>query len=156
MRRPCIHRAFQIRDSSGLVGYLTGHGRWQDAVRPTSAPTLFALVCGPIPPNPAELLSSERMRDLLSEATKDYEFVVLDSPPLLNVADGRILATLVDGAVLTVKGGETARDLARRAQDHIRDVGGNLIGVVLNDLDVRTGDYYYYRYDYYGRSREEA
>jgi Mrp family chromosome partitioning ATPase len=96
------------------------------------------------------------MRDLLSEATKDYEFVVLDSPPLLNVADGRILATLVDGAVLTVKGGETARDLARRAQDHIRDVGGNLIGVVLNDLDVRTGDYYYYRYDYYGRSREEA
>ena len=78
---------------------------------------------------------------------------MVDSPPLLNVADSRILATLVEGIVLVVKGGETPRELAQRAGAYARDVGANLIGVVLNNLDLRGGDDYYYRYyhyNYYG------
>ena len=106
----------------------------------------------PVPPNPAELLSSERMRTLLGEAKAEYQFVVVDSPPLLNVADSRILATMVEGVVLVVKGGVTPRELAQRAQAYARDVGANLIGVVLNNLDIRgSDDYYrYYHYNYYG------
>jgi Mrp family chromosome partitioning ATPase len=89
------------------------------------------------------------------EALTEYQFVLLDSPPVLNVADRRILASLMEGVVLVVKGGATPRDLIQRANAHARDVGGNVIGVDLNNLDVRSEDSYYYRYcryDYYGHS----
>jgi len=153
MRRPSVRKAFHLDNSLGLVSCLTGQQDWRAAVRPSGLANLDALVCGPVPPNPAELLSSERMRLLLSEARAEYQFVVIDSPPLLNVADSRILATLVEGVVLVVKGGATPRELAQRAGAYARDVGANLIGVVLNNLDVRSDDSYYYRYyhyDYYG------
>ena len=152
MRRPSVRKVFQIDNGPGLVSYLTGQQDWRAAVQPTGQAGLDALLCGPVPPNPAELLSSERMRTLLGEAKAEYQFVVVDSPPLLNVADSRILATMVEGVVLVVKGGVTPRELAQRAQAYARDVGANLIGVVLNNLDVRgSDDYYrYYHYNYYG------
>jgi len=160
MRRPSIRKVFEMPDTLGLVSYLTGQQEWRAAVCTTGLANLEALVCGPVPPNPAELLSSERMRMLLTEAKQEYDFVVLDSPPLLNVADSRILATLAEGVVLVVKGGATPRELAQRAQSYARNVGANVIGAVLNNLDVRTGEnYYYYHYDYYGSesgSRGEA
>jgi len=157
MRRPSVRKVFQIENGLGLVSYLTGQQDWRAAVQPTGQAGLDALLCGPVPPNPAELLSSERMRTLLGEAKAEYQFVVVDSPPLLNVADSRILATMVEGVVLVVKGGVTPRELAQRAQGYARDVGANLIGVVLNNLDVRgSDDYYrYYHYNYYG-SEEHA
>jgi len=89
------------------------------------------------------------MHTLIREAMVDYQFVLVDAPPLLNVADGRILATLVEGAILVVKGGSTSRDLALQAQLHVRDVGAHLIGVVLNDIDLRHNGYYY-GYSQYG------
>ena len=156
MRRPCIRKALGLPKSLGLVSFLTGQQDWRTAVCPAGVPHLDALVCGPLPPNPAELLSSERMRTLLQEAAQEYQFVLVDSPPLLNVADSRILATLVDGLVLVVRGGVTPRELAQRAQSYARDVGANLIGVVLNNLDVRGGDDYYYRYYHYNYYSSEA
>jgi Mrp family chromosome partitioning ATPase len=89
---------------------------------------------------------------------EEYQFVLVDAPPLLNVADGRILATMVEGAILVVKGGFTPRELAQQAQLHIRDVGAHLIGVVLNDVDVRQNGYYkgYYRYGSYGENATSA
>lgn len=157
MRRPSVRKAFDLDNSLGLVSYLTGQQDWRAAVRPTGLESLDALVCGPVPPNPAELLSSERMRTLLSEAKAEYHFVVVDSPPLLNVADSRILATLVEGVVLVVKGGATPRELAHRAGAYARDVGANLIGVVLNNLNLRGGDdyYRYYHYNYYGSDEHQ-
>jgi capsular exopolysaccharide synthesis family protein len=155
MRRPCVHKLFDIEDhSGGLVTYLTGEKEWQHLVRPTGITDLDCLVCGPVPPNPSELLSSERMQTLIREAMVEYQFVLIDAPPLLNVADGRILATMVEGAILVVKGGFTPRELAQQAQLHIRDVGAHLIGVVLNDVDVRHNGYYngYYRYGGYDES----
>jgi capsular exopolysaccharide synthesis family protein len=157
MRNPCVHKVFEIKDKPGLVTYLTSQQDWKAMVRPVGLAGLDALVSGPVPPNPTELLSSERMRTLVREATADYNFVVLDSPPLLYVADSRILATLVEGVLLVVQVGATPCDLVQRAQFQLRDVGANVIGVVLNKLDVRADDYYYYRYyryDYYG-SKEE-
>jgi succinoglycan biosynthesis transport protein ExoP len=155
MRRPCVHKLFDIEDrSEGLVTCLTGDQAWRQLVRPTGMADLSCLVCGPVPPNPSELLSSDRMQMLIREAMVDYDFVLVDAPPLLNVADGRILATMVEGAILVVKGGFTPRELAQQAQLHIRDVGAHLIGVVLNDVDVRLNGYYkaYYKYGGYGET----
>ncbi len=150
MRRPDIYKLFD-RDNAGLVSHLTGQQQWRAMVHPTGLGGLDALFCGPVPPNPAELLSSEQMRTLVREAAAEYKFVVLDSAPLLNVADSRILARLVEGVILVVKGAATPRELVQRAESYARDVGGNVIGIVVNNLDVRNSDYYYqyYRSDYY-------
>jgi polysaccharide biosynthesis transport protein len=147
MRRPSLHDVFSVPASSGLVNYLTGTDGWLGLVRPGGPAGLDCLVCGPIPPNPSELLSSGRMQALVDEAMTAYDFVLLDSPPLLNVADGRILITLAEGTILVVRGGTTPRDLVHRACAHTCGVGGRLIGVVLNDLDLRRDGYY--SYDYY-------
>jgi polysaccharide biosynthesis transport protein len=153
MRRPCVHKLFNIEDhSGGLVTFLTGEEGWSHLVRPTGIVNLDCLVCGPVPPNPSELLSSDRMQRLILEAMDHYQFVLIDAPPLLNVTDGRILATMVEGTILVVRGGFTPQELAQQAQFHVRDVGAHLIGVVLNDVDVRHNGYYqsYYRYGSYG------
>jgi polysaccharide biosynthesis transport protein len=155
LRRPSVHRAFQIRDSLGVVSYLTGQPDWRPAVVKTTLPGLEVLVAGPVPPNPAELLSSDRMQKLIQEALEEYKFVVVDSPPLLNVADSRILATLVEGVVLVVKGGETPRELARRAQACAFEVGARIIGAVLNNVDMHREEYSYYR-SYSYEAREDA
>ena len=115
LRRPSVRKALELENSLGLVSYLTGQQEWRAAVRATGIGNLDALVCGLLP-NPAELLSSERMRTLLDEAREEYQFVLVDSPPLLNVSDARILARLTEGMILVVKGGETPRELALRAQ----------------------------------------
>jgi capsular exopolysaccharide synthesis family protein len=159
MRRPCVHKLFEIHDhSAGLVNYLTGAEEWRRLVRPTGIADLDCLACGPVPPNPSELLSSDRMQVLIREAMTEYQFVLIDAPPLLNVADGRILATMVDGAILVVKSGFTPRELAQQAQMHVRDVGAHLIGVVLNDVDVRHNGYYhrYHHYGAYGDRNDQA
>jgi polysaccharide biosynthesis transport protein len=159
LRRPCVHKLFDIEDhSGGLVTYLTGAEEWRGLVQSTSIANLDCLVCGPVPPNPSELLSSDRMQTLIREGMEEYQFVLVDAPPLLNVADGRILATMVEGAILVVKGGFTPRELAQQAQLHVRDVGAHLIGVVLNDVDVRHNGYYhgYYRYGSHNESHEST
>ncbi len=143
MRRPSIQKYFPQRGSR-LSSYLAGQGAWQQMVFPTSVRGLSVLHCGPIPENPSELLSSDRMRALLQESMATYRFVILDSPPLLNRADSRILGSLVGAAILVVKGGETPRQVVQYAESQARSVGTNLIGVVLNNIDSSMNDYSYY------------
>jgi capsular exopolysaccharide synthesis family protein len=150
MRRPSQHRLFGLENDRGLVNFLTGQQDWRAVVRATPVESLDCLPCGPVPPNPAELLSSERMRKLLAEARGEYSFVVVDSPPLLSVADGRILATLVQGVILVVRGGVTPREMVQRAHGSVRTVGASVIGLVLNAVDIRGDDYYTYHYYQYG------
>ena len=153
LRRPSVHKLLNIENRSvGVVTFLTGQEEWTSLIRATATRGLDSLLCGPVPPNPSELLSSDRMQVLIQEAMAEYNFVLLDSPPLLNVADGRILTTLVEGAILVVKAGSTPRELVHRAHLSVRDVGARLIGVILNNVDMRQGGYYgsYYRYHEYG------
>jgi capsular exopolysaccharide synthesis family protein len=145
MRRPNLQNHFPQRGSQ-LSGYLAGEGAWQDMVYHTAVRGLYVLLCGPLPVNPAELLSSERMRTLIREATGEYNFVILDSPPLLNVADTRILASTVDATILVVKGGDTPRQVVQYAESQARAAGANLIGVVLNNLDIHSGGDFHYAY----------
>jgi len=152
LRRPNIHKVFHAQPGLGLASYLAGHQNWRDVVLPTLIPGLDIIPCGPLPPNPAELLFSERARTLLCEAAKQYTTVVVDSAPVLNVADSRVLSVFVDGVVLVVRGHVTPRELVQRAQAQIADAGGNIIGVLLNSVDVHGLDYYSYgkyRYDTY-------
>jgi len=144
LRVPSLHKLFDISGSLGLVSYLTGQHDWRTAVRPSGSPGLDVLVCGPVPPNPSELLSSQRMGTLLRSATAEYRFIILDSAPMLALADSRILAPLVKGVLLVVKCGTTSREHLQHAQSGIRSVDGNLIGVVLNNVDIRTDGYYNY------------
>lgn len=143
MRRPSIQRYFPQRGSR-LSAYLGGQGAWQEMVYPTSINRLYVLHCGPVPENPSELLSSDRMRALIQESMATYRFVILDSPPLLNRADSRILGSMVGATILVVKGGETPRQVVQYAESQARAVGTNLIGVVLNNLDASLSDYSYY------------
>lgn len=145
MRQPSIHDFFHVPDAPGLANYLAGDEEWRNLIRATGSKGLDCLTGGPEPPDPTELLSSERMQTLMREAMGDYNFVLVDSPPLLNVTDGRILTTVVDGAVFVIKGGATARELVQRAQVCVAEVGAHLIGAVLNDLDPRHADCYHAR-----------
>ena len=151
LRRPSIHKAFQIDPGPGLVSYLTGHRGWASVVLPTAVAGLDVLPCGPVPPNPAELLFSEHARTMLREAAERYQMVILDSAPLLNVADSRVLSVMVDGVVIVVRGHVTPYGLVQRVKAHVSDTGANLIGVVLNSIDFQQMDYYSYGY-----SRKDA
>lgn len=153
MRRPAIHQFFHVAESPGLVNYLTGNVAWRDLLQPSGLERLDCLVSGPVPPNPSELIFSARMRALISEASDEYDLVLLDSPPLLNVADGRILSSMVEGTIMVVKGSATPREMVRRAEIYVSEVGGHLIGVVLNDVNLRRHGYYYSDYDYSSSSR---
>jgi capsular exopolysaccharide synthesis family protein len=144
LRSPSLHKLFGISGSLGMVSYLTGQQDWRAVVRPSGSDGLDVLVCGPMPPNPCELLSSQKMGALIRSANAEYGFIIVDSSPLLALADGRILAPLVDGVLLVVKTGTTPREQLLHAQSGIRSVGGNLIGVVLNSVDIRTNGYYNY------------
>lgn len=143
MRRPRIQSYFPQRGSQ-LSSYLQGNGAWQQMVFPTSINRLYVLHCGPIPENPSELLSSDRMRAMISESMATYRYVILDSPPLLSRADSRILGSMVGAAILVVKGGETPRQVVQYAESQARSVGANVIGVVLNNLTASLNDYSYY------------
>ena len=142
LRFPSLQRLFSIRESLGLVSYLTGQQDWRSAVRPSGSPGLDLLLCGPVPPNPAELLSSKSMETLIGSAKSHYAFVILDSPPLLALADSRILASLVDGVLMVVKSGGTPREQVQQSQSSIRGAGATLIGVVLNKVNPHTNGYY--------------
>ncbi len=144
LRFPSLHKLFGTSGSPGLVTYLTGQQDWRAVVRPSGSRGLDLLVCGPVPPNPSEMLSSQSMSALIRSASAEYGFIILDSSPMLALADSRILAPLVNGVLLVVKSGTTPREQFMHAQSGIRSVGGNLIGVVLNNVDICTNGYYNY------------
>jgi succinoglycan biosynthesis transport protein ExoP len=141
LRRPNLHNFFGLPNSAGLVNFLTGDPDWRSLVIHPAPIGLGVLFSGPIPPNPADLLSSDYMPALIREASKEYKFVVVDSPPLLNLADSRILATLVDGVILVVGGGITPRDLVHRAYISALDAGSHVLGAAINFADINTGYY---------------
>jgi len=141
MRRASLQKYFPQRGSQ-LSAYLAGEGIWQDMTYRTAIRGLYVLLCGPLPANPAELLSSDRMGALIREARKEYEFVILDSPPLLSAADARILASVTDATILVIKGGDTPRQVVQYAQSQARAAGANIMGVVVNNLPA-NGDFYY-------------
>jgi capsular exopolysaccharide synthesis family protein len=150
LRRPAVHKAFKVPHNRGISSYLVSNTPIEDLVIKLPIPNLSVLPCGPIPPNPAELISSDRMKELLRALGEQYDHILIDSPPLVSVTDPVILSTLVDGSILVVQSGKSTRDLVRRARRELAGVGAKIFGVVLNNVDVKRegyDDYYYYRYN---------
>ncbi|HTV53413.1 MAG TPA: polysaccharide biosynthesis tyrosine autokinase [Terriglobia bacterium] len=144
MRRPACHRSTGVENKPGFVQCLTGHVDVSQAVLPVpGVPLLSVIPCGPIPPNPAEVLSSRMTGDLLRRLRNEFEFVLVDSPPLLSVADSRILATLTDAAVLVTRAHSTPYDIVRRARSLLYQANARILGVALNDVDFRKDGYGY-------------
>jgi capsular exopolysaccharide synthesis family protein len=153
MRRPRIHRIFGVPNKEGLSSLILGEVALEDVVVATSIPNLFVLPCGPVPPNPAELLHTASFERLIASLGERFDRVILDSPPVGVVADAVVMATRVDGTLVVLKAGTTSRDVARQAVRQLRDVNAPVFGAVLNDLDLEDQKYgqysYYYRYGYY-------
>jgi capsular exopolysaccharide synthesis family protein len=154
LRRAVVNATFEIPRSPGLSDLLVGSVRLADAVRPVDVPNLFVLPSGQFPPNPSELLGSPAMREILEEAKGSFDMVVIDSPPVLAVTDASVISSVVDGTIVVVRVGKTARDAVRRAVAQLRVVNGRVLGAVLNDVDFRSGVYYggygYYYHRFYG------
>jgi capsular exopolysaccharide synthesis family protein len=155
MRRPRLHRAFGVPNELGISSLVVGEGTLEAAVKSTEVPGLFVLPCGPLPPNPAELLHTQAFAELLKQAAGKFDRVILDSPPINAVADAAVLATQTDGVLLVLKAGKTNREAARRALRSLADVQARMYGAVLNDVDLRApryGDSYLA----YGQYAEES
>jgi len=153
MRRPACHRATGVKNSPGFVQCLTGRVDLAEAILPVeSVPNLSIIPCGPIPPNPAEVLSSPLTPELLRRLRDEFEYVLVDSPPLLSVADSRILATLTDAVVLVTRAHETPYEAVRRARSLLYGAGARILGVALNNVNVHRGGYggKYGAYQQYG------
>lgn len=154
MRRPRLHKAFGVSNERGVSSVIVGEGKLDDAIKSTEIPGLFILPCGPVPPNPAELLHTKAFGELLNRLGERFDRILLDTPPVGAVADAVVLSTQVDGVVLVLKSGQTNRELARRTVRVLKDVKANIYGAVLNDVNLEAGkygDYYYgYIYRYYG------
>jgi capsular exopolysaccharide synthesis family protein len=152
MRRPACHRSTGVENKPGFVQCLTGHVPLSQAILPVpGVANLSVIPCGPIPPNPAEVLSSPLTGELLDKLRSEFEYVLIDSPPLLSVADSRILATLTDAVVLVARAFRTPHELVRRARGLLYGAGARILGVALNDVDVRKQGYGYgYGYYKYG------
>jgi len=162
LRKPGINRALSLVDGkhAGLSSYLAGVSTLDLITVPHPAiPNLSAIPTGPIPPNPADLLSSRRLTELIAELRTRYKFVVIDSPPIMAATDAVILSVLVDGVLMVVRSGETPKEAFTRTRDLLASVKCHMLGVVLNAVDAASPDYYYsyryYPYSYGGYGREE-
>lgn len=151
LRKPTQHKIFEQMNVKGLSNLIAGQVSLEDTIKINVQPGLDLITSGPVPPNPAELLGSLAMEDLLIKLTGMYDLVLLDTPPVLAVADSQILGNLVDGSLLVVNSRITHRDKVVDAKNQLDKSSSKTLGIVLNDLDKKDdGDYYYY----YGEKTE--
>ena len=150
LRKPSLHKKFRISNMLGLTDVLIGKEtvgrvivRYDDG--------LDILTSGKIPPNPAEMLGSQNMMDLLEELKNKYDIIVLDTAPLQAVTDAQILSTKVDGTILVIRAGKTKKDSVCQAKELLSKVGANILGIVFNATEAEKGKYYHY----YGSSSAE-
>ncbi len=155
LRRPTQHVHLKIDRDPGLTTFLAGDRTvtdWRPFVREVGPDRLHAIPCGPIPPNPPELLGGERFSALLAEASREYDWIVIDSPPAISLTDAAVLSRLAHMTVIVIRHNHTDRAIVRRSVQQLRQVGAEVAGAVLNSVDVDRGgkgDYYYAGYYYY-------
>jgi len=155
MRNPRVHKVIGLENAQGMSTFLSGNSDLSSLIQQSDIPNLFAVSAGRVPPNPAELLGSQRMKQGLALLDEYFDHIVIDTPPVLSVTDARILSTLVDGVVLVIKGSETPKEAVQRTKRLLLEVHAHIIGTLLNNVNVRSADYYYYsKYYYYGYGKK--
>jgi succinoglycan biosynthesis transport protein ExoP len=154
LRRPSIHKTLGMGPKVGLSNVLTGAVTLQEAtLRSNILPNLFVLPAGTPPPNPAELLASAEMKEVLSKLREQYDHIVVDTPPTLSVTDAVIMSTRADAVVLVIRSGQTTKQALRRARDILAQVNARVCGVLMNAVNLDSPDYHYY-YEYQGKYGE--
>ncbi len=153
LRKPVLHKYFNASNQLGVTNLLVQDLEMTDAVRSTPVEGLSLLVSGPIPPNPSELLASQKMKDIMERAAGLYDVVIVDAPPVLAVTDAAVLAPRSDGVILVVKSGETRIDMIRDTKSQLEKVNAHILGVVLNEVKINSDDYHYY---YYYRDKDHT
>ncbi|GAC1651988.1 MAG: polysaccharide biosynthesis tyrosine autokinase [Gemmatimonadaceae bacterium] len=152
LRRAVLDKTLGVQRSPGLTEVIIGSVPLDQAVQRTNVDNLFVLTSGQFPPNPSELLGSPAARRVVDDARKQFDIILFDSPPLLAVTDAVVLSTMVDGTIVVVRTGQSARDAVRRAVSQLRVVKARVLGAVLNDVDFSrlsySGSYGYYYYQY--------
>lgn len=149
MRKPRMHKIFETARDKGMSNILVGDCGLEEAVIHTQAPNIDLIPCGPIPPNPSEILGSHRMVKLIEAARSRYERIFLDTPPLTAVTDAVILSRLVDGVILVIRAGDTYREVVKNGLSQLHAVNARILGAILNGVEMGRDSYYYYRYYYY-------
>jgi capsular exopolysaccharide synthesis family protein len=148
-RKPKQHKYLGLEGAVGLTNHLIGQAKLEDVIQPWGKGKLSVLPAGQVPPNPSELLGSEKMRKLILDAEKKYDLVLIDTAPLLPVTDAAILSTMTGGVVVVVSVGKTTRPQLQGALSHIETVGGKVLGFVMNKIPTKGADAYgYYSYGY--------
>jgi len=147
MRRPRVHKMFGLNHRRGLSNYLSSDLALKNVVQPTRVPNLWVLPSGIVPPNSADLLSSEKMHAMLHKLSGYFDHILIDSPPITSVTDPVLLSRMVDGVIMVIHGGKSSREMVSHARQELSSVGAKILGVVLNNVNLaREGyDYYYYR-----------
>jgi len=158
LRRPMIHNLFNLDKENGISRVLTGKLKLDEAIKKTEIENLYIITSGPIPPNPSELLASNKMKETLKALREKFDFIVMDSPPMIAVTDPVILGQEADGIIFVIRSGTTSRDIAEKCKSNAEYAKIKILGTVLNDVDVRniygTYNYYYNRYYYYYSDEE--
>ena len=155
LRRPNVHRLFELPDEKGLSDVLAGHRSLDSVIIPSHVSGLDLVVAGPIPPNPSELLGNERMQNIKS-MIRGYDVVIIDTPPVTVVADPMVLTPLADGVLVVVESNRTSKSMVTQAVSRLEQVSSRILGAVVNKLDVqKTGYGYSYYYEDYGYYSEE-
>jgi len=144
MRKPTAHYTFRLDNLTGLSNILVGETPLQEAVSFTDVENLDVIACGPIPPNPSELLGSKRMGQFMKEAKMSYDVILFDTPPVLAVPDAQILANICDGSLLVVRSKQTEYESAEKAIGVLQSQTAKFLGTILNDVEKKKANYYYY------------
>jgi capsular exopolysaccharide synthesis family protein len=144
LRKPTIHYTFRLDNLRGLSNVLVGERSLEEVVHESDVPNLDVISCGPIPPNPSELLGSQKMRSMLEYAKEKYDIIIFDTPPVLAVTDAQILANFVDGSILVIRSGHTEIEAATKAKEALEPAQAKLLGTVLNGREKTASNYYYY------------
>lgn len=160
LRRPKIHKTFDLTNIGGISDILLNSANYIDYIKTTDIKNLEILTAGQIPSNPSEMISSKSMRKLLEQIKGDYDYMFIDVPPVGVVTDASILATIVDGVILVCASGGVEIELARLAKQTLTNVGANILGVVLNKVNLESksaySSHYSYYYEYYGKEEKRS
>jgi capsular exopolysaccharide synthesis family protein len=157
LRRPRLHRIFDRAGDMGITNLLVGDASLDDVAKPTVVKNLWSIPAGPTPPNPADMLHSERFRKFLAELSERFDRIIIDSPPVVAVTDAAIVSTLVDTAVFVIRAFKTSLTLSRQGMRALADVDASIAGAVLNAVDFNKLEYnYYYGYGYYHQRQKYA
>lgn len=146
LRKPTAHKTFSLSNRFGLSSLLSQQAVLEDTVQDSGVSNLSIMTSGPIPPNPAEMMASNRMSTLLQDLRQRYDVILIDTPPLLAVTDAQIMASKSDGVIMVVSYGKVKRDIAVKAKSNLDRVGAKMLGVVLNNVKRKASEGYYYYY----------